>query len=228
MKLVAIQGSPRGMIGHTGTLLNTFLDAAKQAGAETELFLLNDKTISPCNGCIEICHTKGKCFREDDFEKMENAMLEADGIILASPNYTLSVTAHMKAFLDRCVLINHCQRLNGKYTAFVITGGGSDPATVENYLKDVIFSSWGSWYLGYVSTVQAQMEDPDEQKDVLASATALGKRMVTAIENKETIPEQEADIKQCFEMFKYMSIMLKDSWPVPWEYWNTHEDLSKL
>ena len=34
MKLVAIQGSPRGMIGHTGTLLTTLLDAAKQAGAE--------------------------------------------------------------------------------------------------------------------------------------------------------------------------------------------------
>ncbi len=76
MKLVAIQGSPRGMIGHTGTLLNTLLDAAKQEGAETELFLLNDKTILPCNGCIEICHTKGKCFREDDFEKMEMPCLK--------------------------------------------------------------------------------------------------------------------------------------------------------
>jgi len=29
-------------------------------------------------------------------------MLEADGIIFASPNYTLNVSAHMKALLDRC------------------------------------------------------------------------------------------------------------------------------
>ncbi len=55
-----------------------------------------------CKGCLETCHTKGKCFQDDDFEKMKNAMLAADGIILASPNYVFSVSAHMKAFLDRC------------------------------------------------------------------------------------------------------------------------------
>ena len=37
-------------------------------------------------------------------------MLAADGIIFATPNYTLQVSAQMKALIDRCNLLLHCQR----------------------------------------------------------------------------------------------------------------------
>jgi multimeric flavodoxin WrbA len=227
MKLVAILGSPRGMKRYTGTLLNKVLQEAQKAGAETEIFLLNDETIKTCKGCLETCHTKGKCYQDDDFEKIKKAMLAADGIILASPNYVFNVSAHMKAFLDRCGLLMHCQLLSGKYAAVVVTAGGSDPTVVENYLKSVCVQAFGFWYLGSVSAVELQFEDPDEHKQIMKSAAALGARMVRAIENRETIPEQEEEHNQTYEIFKYMTMMLKDRWPFAWDYWNSIQNDDK-
>ena len=227
MKLVAILGSPRGMKRYTGTLLNEVLQEAQKAGADTEIFLLNDETIKTCKGCLETCHTKGECYQDDDFEKMKNAMLAADGIILATPNYVFNVSAHMKAFLDRCGLLMHCQLLSGKHAAVVVTSGGSDPTVVENYLKDVCVQAFGFWYLGSVSAVELQFEDPDEHKQIMESAAALGVRMVRAIENRETIPEQEEEHNQTYEIFKYMTMMLKDRWPFAWDYWNSIQNDDK-
>ena len=221
MKILAILGSPRGMKRYTGTLLNAVLQEAQKAGANTEVFLLNDESIQTCKGCVETCHTKGKCYQDDDFEKIKNAMLTADGIILATPNYVFNVSAHMKAFLDRCGLLMHCQLLSGKYAAVVVTSGGSDPTVVENYLKDVCVQAFGFWYLGSVSAVELQLEDPDEHNQIMESAAALGSRMVRAIKNRETIPEQEEEHNQTYEIYKYMTMMLKDSWPFAWDYWNS-------
>lgn len=222
MKLVGILGSPRGIKGYTGTLLNEVLSSAEKSGADTEIYLLNDDTIKTCKGCLEICHTKkGKCFQNDNFEAMERAMLEADGIILASPNYIFSVSAHMKAFLDRCGFLIHCQQLKGKYSASVITSGGSDPAVVENYLEDVSLHCFGFRYIGSVSAVELQLTDPDESKTVTASARDLGARIVKAIKNKETITEQEEEINQTYEIYKYMVMVLKERWPSAWDYWNS-------
>ena len=227
MKLVAIVGSPRGMKRYTGTLLNEVLQEAQKAGADTEIFQLNDETIMTCKGCLETCHTKGKCYQDDDFEKIKKAMLTADGIILASPNYVFNVSALMKAFLDRCGLLMHCQLLSGKHAAVVVTSGGSDPTVVENYLKDVCVQAFGLWYLGSVSAVELQFEDPDEHKQIMESAAALGARMVRAIENRETIPEQEEEHNQTYEIFKYMTMMLKDRWPFAWDYWNSIQNDDK-
>ena len=70
MKLSVIQASPRGMRGFTGRLLKPLLAAVEDAGAQTELFSFDSLTVHPCKGCLEICHTKGKCHQQDDFEKI--------------------------------------------------------------------------------------------------------------------------------------------------------------
>ncbi|RMF92008.1 MAG: iron-sulfur protein [Candidatus Schekmanbacteria bacterium] len=222
MKIIGILGSPRGTKHYTGTLLTEVLNSAKDSGAETEVFLLNDDTIKTCKGCLEICHTKGgKCHQEDNFPIMEKAMLEADGIILATPNYIFNVSAHMKAFLDRCAFLIHCQQLNGKYAASIVTSGGSDPEVVERYLEDVSLHCFGFRYVGSVSAVELQLTEPEERKSVMKSASQLGIRIANAIKNKETFPEQEEEISQTYEIYKYMTMMLKERWPSAWEYWNS-------
>ena len=63
MKVISIIGSPKGMKGNTGLLLNPMLEAAKNAGAEIEIYSLGDLSVLPCNGCQEACHTTGICQR---------------------------------------------------------------------------------------------------------------------------------------------------------------------
>lgn len=226
MKLISILGSPRGIKGYTGSLVKYVLEAAQNAGAETELFSLADLSVHPCKGCLEVCHTKGACHQKDDFEIIENAMIEADGIIYASPNYNLTVSAQMKALIDRGNLLLHCQKLRGKYVAMVVTSGGSDPEDVENYFKSIL-KLYGFWIVGSIGAVEAQFEDAEEKAKLMESATALGNRMVNAVKTQQTFPEQEDDRNQSFEIMKYMVMMLKDRWPVAWDYWNTHWKLEE-
>ncbi|MEE9503881.1 MAG: flavodoxin family protein [Thermodesulfobacteriota bacterium] len=226
MKLISIIGSPKGMKGNTALLLNPMLEAAQNAGAETEIYSLGDLSVLPCNGCQEACHTTGICQQKDDFEKIKNAMIEADGIIFASPNYTFNVSAHMKALLDRCNLLLHCQSLTGKYGAVVVTSGGSDPEVVENYLLTVI-KNYGFWRLGSISAVRAQLEDADEKAKLMKSAAVIGNRMVEAIKNHEKFPDQEDERNQAFEIMKFMVTMLKEEWPFPFDYWKKNWKLEE-
>jgi multimeric flavodoxin WrbA len=226
MKLVSIMGSPRGMKKSTGSLVKCMLEAAQNAGAETENFSLADLTVNPCKGCLEVCHTKGACHQKDDFEKISNAMIEADGIIYATPNYNLTVSAQMKAFIDRCGLLLHCQMLRGKYVAMLVTSGGSDPEEVENYFRNIL-KLYGYWIVGSIGAVEMQFEDAEEKAKLMESVSALGIRMVDAIKSKETFPDQEDDYNQSFEIMKFMVMMLKTRWPVAWDYWNTHWEMEE-
>jgi len=98
MKITAFVGSPRD--GNTKNLTEHALDAAKAAGAETQLIHIGKMSIAPCKAC-DACKKAGRCIIEDDFQEAEKSLAEAGGIIFASPVYFGTVTAQMKAFMDR-------------------------------------------------------------------------------------------------------------------------------
>ena len=99
MKLLALNGSPRAD-GNTFRYLTMILDRAKTQGAETELVQLCDKSLRGCRGCYE-CVTAKRCTLDDDFQAIFPKMAEADAILLGSPVYHSSITAELKAVLDR-------------------------------------------------------------------------------------------------------------------------------
>lgn len=100
IKIVGIAGSPRRG-GNTEFLVKEALKAAAEEGIETELITLAGKEIKPCDGCRQ-CRDKGiDCHIKDDLPPIFNKMLEADGIILATPVYIGSATAQVKALIDR-------------------------------------------------------------------------------------------------------------------------------
>ena len=56
MKVTAILGSPRKN-SVTTRIAKTFMDQAKETGAETALYFLNDMDFKGCQGC-NVCKTK--------------------------------------------------------------------------------------------------------------------------------------------------------------------------
>jgi multimeric flavodoxin WrbA len=100
LKILGICGSPRRG-GNTLLLLKEALKGAEAAGAEVEEIFLRDKTISPC---LEIygCKKDGQCVIKDDFQAVAEKMIQADGLILASPIFFYTVRAHPKLLIDRC------------------------------------------------------------------------------------------------------------------------------
>jgi multimeric flavodoxin WrbA len=63
--------------------------------------VLRDYKISPC---LEIynCIKTGECAIRDDFPKVLEKLEASDGIMLASPIFFYTVSAHTKIFMDRC------------------------------------------------------------------------------------------------------------------------------
>ena len=100
VKIIGIVGSPRKG-GNTELLMKEALSAAEGEGAETELISLVGKTIKPCDGCRSCRKTKRCRIQDDDLPPIFEKMLQADGIVLASPVYFGSATPQIKALIDR-------------------------------------------------------------------------------------------------------------------------------
>ena len=99
-QIVAIYGSPRRQ-GNTATLLKHAVQGAVDAGAQVDEIILRDLKISPC---LEIyaCKKEGRCAIKDDFHNVVDQILSAKGLILASPIFFYTVSAHTKILMDRC------------------------------------------------------------------------------------------------------------------------------
>jgi multimeric flavodoxin WrbA len=96
---VAIYGSPRRK-GNSAALLKQAVEGARSSGAEVDEIVLRDLKLSPC---LEIygCKHAGECRIQDDFQRVRDMMLAAQGVMLASPIFFYTVTAHTKIFMDR-------------------------------------------------------------------------------------------------------------------------------
>ena len=99
IRILGIVGSPR-VGGNTERLVAEALKASGEDGAETELLGLADKEVKPCDACRS-CRRTGECRVKDDFKPIFDKMVQADGIILASPVYFGSATPQIKAVIDR-------------------------------------------------------------------------------------------------------------------------------
>ena len=99
IKIVAVYGSPRRK-GNTAVLLKKAVEGARASGAQVEEIVLRDLKMSPC---LEIfgCTKSGECKLKDDFQKARDQILASHGLILASPVFFYTVSAHTKILMDR-------------------------------------------------------------------------------------------------------------------------------
>ena len=99
-RILAIYGSPRRE-GNTAALLKQAVQGASDNGAQVEEIVLRDLKMSPC---LEIygCKKTGRCVINDDFQDVYDRILDSHGLIIASPIFFYTVSAHTKILMDRC------------------------------------------------------------------------------------------------------------------------------
>jgi multimeric flavodoxin WrbA len=211
MKVIAMLGSPRGAKSQTRVLTEKLLETARAGGAEVELVDVSRARIGFCQAC-EACHAGPDCVLHDDGQRLLKRMLDADGVVLASPVYISQVTAQMKALLDRTSHFIHCLRLMGKYMAIVTTSGGGGGQDVQTWLRNYGFT------VGMQCVGGVDVKMPLKESD-LAAAAALGNALVTAIRDKPTWPEQAQAIQERQRYFARLIAFRKDHWPYEYKYW---------
>jgi multimeric flavodoxin WrbA len=141
MKVTAYIGSARKK--HTYKAAETVLNKLKTYGeVETEIISLNDYNIETCIGC-KTCLDKGEelCKFKDDRNLLIEKMMQSDGVIFASPNYSFHVSAIMKIFLDRLGFVFHRPQFFGKtFTSIVAQGiyGGNKIVKYFNFIGNAL------------------------------------------------------------------------------------------
>jgi multimeric flavodoxin WrbA len=122
-KVTAFVGAARK--GYTYQATREFLEQLEAlGGVDTELVRLSDYHLEPCRGC-KVCFAKGEefCPLKDDRDALLAKMKDADGVVLASPNYSFQVSALMKLFLDRLGYGCHRPQYHGRaFTSIVVQG----------------------------------------------------------------------------------------------------------
>ncbi len=130
MKVLALLGSPR-MSGNTGLLLEEYLRGIKDSNEDAEItkVFLHEKNIHGCSAC-EVCRNIniGKCTIKDDMQELYPLFHQADVVVYATPIYWWSVSAQLKAFMDRCYALGPIKdSFAGKKAALLMTYGGELP-----------------------------------------------------------------------------------------------------
>lgn len=87
-------------------LVKEALMGAEKMGAEVEFLRCIDLDISHCTGCggCGALKSKGKdpqCIIKDDYKILEEAILNADAVIVSAPVYVLAPVGQVKNFIDR-------------------------------------------------------------------------------------------------------------------------------
>jgi len=188
MKVLGIFGSPRRG-GNTDLLLKELLRGSRETGGDAEEVFLRELKISPC---LEIyaCKKEGRCPIPDDMQPLYPKLAEADALALASPIFFYAVSAHTKAFIDRCQALwakkyllqqpiasgKHCRR-----GVFLAVGGSKGnkvfdgPLLTMKYFFDALDMNF------YRSLLFPKIDAPGEilkHPTAMAEAYALGKELV--------------------------------------------------
>jgi multimeric flavodoxin WrbA len=217
MNIIAIIGSPHGMKGNTGRLLDEVVAGAEIAGAAVEIISLAGITLQPCVAC-NACHVSGICPLPDGYEAIKSKLLAADGFILASPNYIFSVTAQMKILFDRLNGVIHCQALAGKYGAVVETSGSGEDEEVLVYMQRFV-NCLGAQAVGGVGSAMAGIRTFPDEEALFSRARTLGADLVSAIGDKRHYPEQAAAIATFSARMEGLVTMMQEYWPYEREVW---------
>ncbi|MBN1928282.1 MAG: flavodoxin family protein [Chlorobiaceae bacterium] len=143
MKVIGINGSPRPA-GNTSIMLKTVFEVLEQEGIETELLQVGGTGIRGCRACYACIKTKNRecSIKGDGFNEIFEKMVEADGMILASPVYFADITPELKALIDRAGFVSRTngQLFRHKVGASVVSlrrGGGVHAFDSINHLFQI-------------------------------------------------------------------------------------------
>lgn len=180
IKILFINGSPR-KYGLSNQLMQVAVQGVRDAGGMIEIIHLYDYTIKQCIGCVseDTKYCRYPCLiNDDDFNKIAEKIIKADGVIIATPVYWYAPSGILKNFIDRltCLenMIFHDGRslLEGKVAGFIATGLDSGVFMTISYLMAVLNSMGmiiAPWSMAYT-----HVDDPLRDEGALKDAYNVG------------------------------------------------------
>ena len=138
MKIFGICGSPRKST--TDYVIKNALDKLENNNFDTTLFSCVGKTVKPCMHC-DYCLENKKCIIEDDMAEVYENLIDADGIILATPVQSGSISSNLAAIMDRTRALEAIDYnlLRGKIGMSIAVGGDRTGGQDFAHLKNITY-----------------------------------------------------------------------------------------
>ena len=138
MKVLVLNGSPKGEQSNTMCLTRSFL---KETGwPDAEIIHVAKVDIKACSGCFACWDkTPGKCVINDEMGEILTKIIAADVIVWSFPLYYFSIPGGLKNLIDRQLPLNLPFMAEG-------TGSGGHPPRYDlSHQKHIIISTCGFW-----------------------------------------------------------------------------------
>lgn len=193
------------------------LCGAESAGAEVSFLRTIDLRVDHCIGC-GACSSgmragkQIKCCLNDDYHIIEEAILDADAVLVSAPVYALAPTGQYKNFLDRfgpahdrMALEAECDKraetgtepldehyLRRRYIAFISVGGAHTRNWVSYGLAGMHLLGFSTWMkpVGHIDAYNmGRTGSPILDKELMERAFNLGKHVAAANEETEWFGE---------------------------------------
>ena len=145
-KVLILAGSPRKG-GNSEALCDEFARGAREAGHEVELVRVAAKKIHPCSGCYYCKDHGGDGVFKDDMTELLQKIIDTDVLVLASPVYFYSISAQLKAVIDRTVA--RWTEVKDKELYYITTMADEGTASAETTL---------ACFRGYADCVEGAVE----------------------------------------------------------------------
>lgn len=141
MKIVVINGSPRGEKSNTLKLTKAFLEGyGSVRDCKIEEITLKNKKVEPCLGCFGCWTTSpGKCVIADDVREITAKTFAADLVVYSFPLFYYALPSKLKAYVER-QLPTVAPFMKGQKNYLV--NGGHPPRFELNY-KTLLISTCG-------------------------------------------------------------------------------------
>ena len=206
MKIIGINGSPRAN-GNTKTALDTMGNIFAEESIDFEVLHIGHQ-LSPCSGCFRCAKTHACTLPDDGLNHLYAQLIQADGIVFASPVYFASITSGMRCFMDRmgCIDMNNGRQFRFKVGVPVVVArrAGAVNAMDEliHYLNYAQMLIPGSvyWPLAFGNRPGEVLQDEEgvQTLEVLAKNMAYVMKVMEAGKTQHPIPDLP---RKCYTNF---------------------------
>jgi multimeric flavodoxin WrbA len=182
MKVIAFNGSSR-KDGNTAIMIRWVFGELEKEGIGTELYQMKGKKINGCIACFKCMQNKDqRCSVEKDVvNECIEKMLEADGVILASPVYFADLTPQIKSLMDRSGMVGIANggMFRRKVGASVVAArrGGAihtfDSLNHFFFISQMIVPGSSYWNMGF----GLQPGDVEKDEEAKGTMVTLGQNM---------------------------------------------------
>lgn len=216
MKITAICGSPRK--GNSYSILNTIKE--NYPDIEMKILALSQFDVKMCKGCYG-CVLKGEnvCPLKDDRDLIVKEMLDADGVIFASPTYAAQVPGIFKNFIDRVSYFAHRPVFFDKFAMSIATGAGYGIDDTAKYMNKIL-SGFG-FNTRPAVVLQTLPEKIMSEKKKRENETKVFKAFdkLTAAIKKKKRNSPSMGLVIVFSIFKSVSTAFKDLYSADYAYY---------